>query len=123
VLRDCAGTPELILIATGSEVALAATAWEQLTTAGRRVRLVSMPCCERFDAQPAAWREAVLPGAVRARIAVEAAQGDGWYKYVGLDGRVLGMSSFGASAPGPKLMAHFGFTPERLVEAAGALLG
>ena len=123
VLRDCAGTPELILIATGSEVALAATAWEQLTASGRRVRLVSMPCCERFDAQPAAWREAVLPGAVRARIAVEAAQGDGWYKYVGLDGRVLGMSSFGASAPGPALMAHFGFTPERLVEAAGALLG
>ena len=123
VLRDCAGTPELILIATGSEVALAATAWEQLVASGRRVRLVSMPCCERFDAQPAAWREAVLPAAVRARIAVEAAQGDGWYKYVGLDGRVLGMTSFGASAPGPTLMAHFGFTPERLVETARALLG
>jgi len=123
VLRDSAGTPELILIATGSEVALAATAWEQLTAAGRRVRLVSMPCCERFDAQPADYREAVLPAAVRARIAVEAAQGDGWYKYVGLDGRVLGMTGFGASAPGPMLMAHFGFTPERLVEAAGALLG
>jgi len=123
VLRDCTGTPELILIATGSEVAPAAAAWEQLTAAGRRVRLVSMPCCERFDAQPVAYREAVLPGAVRARIAVEAARDPGWYQYVGLDGRVLGMTGFGASAPGPTLMAHFGFTPERLVETAGALLG
>ncbi|MFZ5653807.1 MAG: transketolase [Pseudomonadota bacterium] len=123
VLRDCAGTPELILIATGSEVAIALAAAERLAAAGRRVRLVSMPCCERFDAQPEAWREAVLPRAVRARLAVEAAQADHWRKYVGLDGAVVGMTGFGASAPAGALLAHFGFTPEQLAAAAEALLG
>ncbi len=123
VLRDCAGTPELILIATGSEVSLAVAAAEQLAAAGRKVRLVSMPCSERFDAQPAEYREAVLPRAVRARLAVEAAQGDGWYKYVGLDGAVIGMTSFGASAPADALMAHFGFTVANVVATAEALLG
>jgi transketolase len=123
VLRDCAGTPELILIATGSEVQLAVAAAQQLEAAGRKVRLVSMPCCERFDAQPAEYREAVLPRAVRARLAVEAAQGDGWYKYVGLDGAVIGMTSFGASAPADALMVQFGFTAANVVATAEALLG
>jgi len=122
VLRDCAGTPELILMATGSELAIAMAAAEQLTAGGCRVRVVSMPCCERFDAQPADYREAVLPGAVRARLAVEAAQADYWRKYVGLDGAVVGMTGFGASAPGGALMAHFGFTAEQLTAAAEALL-
>jgi transketolase len=122
VLRDCAGTPELILIATGSEVQLTVAAAQQLEAAGRKVRLVSMPCSERFDAQPATYREAVLPKAVRARLAVEAAQGDGWYKYVGLDGAVIGMTSFGASAPADALMAQFGFTAANVVATAEALL-
>jgi len=123
VLRDCAGTPELILIATGSEVQLAVAAAQQLEAAGRKVRLVSMPCSERFDAQPAEYREAVLPRAVRARLAVEAAQGDCWYKYVGLDGAVIGMTSFGASAPADALMVQFGFTTANVVATAEALLG
>jgi transketolase len=122
VLRDCTGTPELILIATGSELAIAMAAAEQLAAAGRRVRVVSMPCCERFDAQPADYREAVLPSAVRARVAVEAAQADYWRKYVGLDGAVVGMTGFGASAPGGALLAHFGFTADQLAAAAEALL-
>ena len=122
VLRDCTGAPELILIATGSELAIAMAAAEQLAAAGRRVRVVSMPCCERFDAQPADYREAVLPSAVRARVAVEAAQADYWRKYVGLDGAVVGMTGFGASAPGGALLAHFGFTADQLAAAAEALL-
>ncbi len=122
VLRDCAGTPDVILIATGSEVALAAVAAQQLTAAGRRVRVVSMPCTEVFDAQDATWREMVLPRAVRARVAVEAASGDFWRKYVGLDGAVVGMTSFGASAPGPQLLALFGFTSATVAAAAEKLL-
>ncbi len=122
VLADCAGTPELILLATGSEVALALEAAAKLGEAGRRVRVVSLPCCERFDAQDAAYREAVLPSSVRARIAVEAASADYWRKYVGLDGAVLGMAGFGASAPGKVLAREFGFTAERLVALAEDVL-
>ena len=111
VLEDApGGLPEAIVIATGSELGIAREAVRALNAGGRRVRLVSMPCCERFEAQDAAWREAVLPRAVRKRVAVEAAHADFWSKYTGLDGRVIGMRGFGASAPASVLMAHFGFT-------------
>ena len=117
VLVDCASTPEAILIATGSEVALAVQAAAALAAEGRRLRVVSMPCGERFDAQPAAYREAVLPPAVRGRVAVEAGSGDGWRKYVGLDGAVIGMDTFGESAPAEALFRHFGFTVDNVVRA------
>ena len=122
-LRDCDGTPELILMATGSEVGITLEAAEALTAEGRKVRVVSMPCCERFDAQDAAYRESVLPSAVRARVAVEAAAADYWRKYVGLDGAVLGMTTFGASGPGKALAEHFGFTAAHLADMARQLLG
>lgn len=122
VLRDCAGEPELILIATGSEVALAADAWKQLSENDLRVRLVSMPCAEVFEAQDAAYREAVLPSSVRHRVAVEAASVDYWYKYVGLDGAVIGMRSFGESAPAKDLFPYFGFTVDNVVNTARGLL-
>ena len=122
VLKDCDGTPEVIFIATGSEVQLAVSAAEALAAKGRKVRVVSMPCTEIFDAQPEAYRESVLPRAVRARVAVEAASVDGWWKYVGLDGAVVGMTGFGASAPGNVLFEHFGFTVDHVVEVAEGLL-
>ncbi len=117
VLQDCDGTPQAILIATGSEVALAVSAAAELTAKGRRVRVVSMPSTDVFDAQDAAYREAVLPAAVRARVAVEAAHADYWRRYVGLDGEVIGMTTFGASAPIADLMQHFGFTVANVVAA------
>jgi transketolase len=123
VLEDCDGEPELLLLATGSEVDPAREATRQLAAQGHRVRLVSMPSCERFAAQDAAYRDAVLPPAVRRRVAVEAGHRDFWYRFVGLDGDIVGMSDFGASAPGPALMAHFGFTVERIVAAAQRQLG
>ncbi|MCB1632154.1 MAG: transketolase, partial [Pseudomonadales bacterium] len=122
VLVDCAGTPETILIATGSEVALAVAAARTLSSSGRRVRVVSMPCTDRFEAQDAAYRESVLPAAVRARVAIETAHADYWYKFVGLDGRVVGMHDFGASAPAGVLMKHFGFTEEHVVAVVEELL-
>ena len=118
VLRDSAGAPGLILIATGSEVGLAMQAAERL---GDRVRVVSMPSTDVFDRQDAAYREAVLPKACRARVAIEAGVTDFWRKYVGLDGAVVGIDEFGASAPAEALFPHFGFTVERVVEAARAL--
>ena len=123
VLKDCAGTPDAILIATGSEVALAVAAAETLGTAGRKIRVVSMPCTELFDAQDRDYRDAVLPPDVRTRVAVEAAHVDFWHKYVGLDGAVVGMTSFGASAPAKDLFNHFGFTEEKVVQAVEQLLG
>ena len=122
VLKDCAGEPELILIATGSEVGLAVQAYEALTAQGRKARVVSMPCTSLFDAQDAGYRQAVLPLLVGARIAIEAAHSDYWYKYVGLEGRVIGMTTFGESAPAPALFEHFGFTLENILEQAGELL-
>ncbi|MEZ5530489.1 MAG: transketolase [Porticoccaceae bacterium] len=122
VLKDCEGKPQAILIATGSEVALVIDAAAELRAKGVAVRVVSMPCAEVFDAQDATYRESVLPSQVRARVAVEAAHKDYWYKYVGLDGRVVGMSSFGESAPGDLLMKQFGFTVENVVEAVNAIL-
>jgi transketolase len=122
VLKDSVGEPELILIATGSEVGLAAQAFDKLTAAGRKVRLVSMPSTSVFDQQDAAYKQAVLPVQVGARIAIEAAHVDYWYKYVGLEGRVIGMSSFGESAPAGALFEHFGFTVENIVATAEELL-
>ncbi|AYC31166.1 transketolase [Pseudomonas cavernae] len=122
VLRDCAGEPELILIATGSEVGLATQAYDQLSEQGRKVRVVSMPSTNVFDAQDAGYKQAVLPLQVGARIAIEAAHTDFWYKYVGLEGRVIGMTSFGESAPAPALFEHFGFTVENILSTAEELL-
>jgi transketolase len=117
VLRDCAGTPDAIVIATGSEVELATAAAEQMVAKGKKVRVVSMPCAERFMKQDAAYREAVLPAAVSARVAVEAAHKDYWYKFVGLNGAIIGMETFGESAPAPQLFEMFGITTAKVVEA------
>lgn len=118
VLEDCAGTPELIVIATGSEVGIARDAVRKLQEQGKKARLVSMPSADVFDAQDAAYREQVLPASVRKRVAVEAAAADYWYKYVGLDGVVVGMTRFGESAPGGALMKEFGFTADNIVAKA-----
>lgn len=117
VLSDSDGEPEAIIIATGSEVKLAMAAQEALAAKGRKVRVVSMPCTDVFDAQDGYYKESVLPSNVPARVVVEAAHADYWYKYVGLDGRVVGMTSFGESAPGGALYEHFGITAEAVVEA------
>ena len=117
ILREEQGELEAVIIATGSEVALAIEAAEKLSAAGRGVRVVSMPCAEVFQRQDVEYRESVLPSHLLARVAVEASHQDWWYKYVGLDGRVVGMNSFGESAPGPVLMKEFGFTVENVIEA------
>ncbi|TVN30321.1 transketolase [Vibrio cholerae] len=122
ILKDCAGQPELILIATGSEVELAVAAYEQLNAEGKAVRVVSMPSTDAFDKQDAAYREAVLPAAVTKRIAIEAGIADFWYKYVGFGGRIIGMTSFGESAPAGELFKLFGFTTENVVKQAKELL-
>uniref|UniRef100_UPI0028A9CCFB transketolase-like TK C-terminal-containing protein n=1 Tax=Atlantibacter sp. TaxID=1903473 RepID=UPI0028A9CCFB len=122
VLRDCNGQPQLILIATGSEVELAVEAWEQLAEQGVNVRVVSMPSTDAFDQQDAAWRESVLPQAVTARVAVEAGITDYWYKYVGLNGAVVGMHSYGESAPAEQLYEAFGITVDAVIQQANALL-
>ncbi|MBG3018327.1 transketolase [Proteus sp. WDL240414] len=122
ILKDCAGTPELIFIATGSEVELAVSAYEQLTAEGRKVRVVSMPATDAFDKQDADYREAVLPASVKARVAIEAGIADYWFKYVGLDGAIVGMRSFGESAPANELFEEFGFTVENVVTQAKSLL-
>ncbi|EIF5158484.1 TPA: transketolase [Vibrio cholerae] len=122
ILKDCAGQPELILIATGSEVELAVAAYEQLSSEGKAVRVVSMPSTDAFDKQDAAYREAVLPAAVTKRIAIEAGIADFWYKYVGFGGRIIGMTSFGESAPAGELFKLFGFTTENVVKQAKELL-
>jgi len=113
ILKDTDGTPDAIVIATGSEVALAMDAAE---ASSKNVRVVSMPCVELFEAQDDAYKESVLPKAVTARVAVEAAIMDGWWKYVGTDGAVIGMTSFGESAPAPELFEHFGFTVDNVVK-------
>ncbi|MDW2453745.1 transketolase [Vibrio sp. 1249-1] len=122
ILKDCEGKPELILIATGSEVELAVEAAAQLTAEGKKVRVVSMPATDAFDKQDAAYREEVLPSDVTARIAVEAGIADFWYKYVGFDGRIIGMTTFGESAPAGELFKMFGFTTENVVNTAKELL-
>ena len=122
ILKDCAGEPELILIATGSEVGLAVNAYNALTEQGRKVRVVSMPCTSVFDAQDAEYKQQVLPIEVGARIAIEAAHADFWYKYVGLDGRVIGMTTYGESAPANQLFEMFGFTVDDVLNVAAELL-
>jgi transketolase len=122
VLKDCAGEPELILIATGSEVGLAIQAADKLSEQGRKVRVVSMPSTNVFDQQDAAYKQSVLPLQVTARIAIEAAHADFWYKYVGLEGRVIGMETYGESAPAGQLFEHFGFTVENIIGTAEELL-
>ncbi|MEE9693963.1 transketolase [Aeromonas jandaei] len=121
VLKDCAGTPELILIATGSEVELAVAAYEQLTAKGRAVRVVSLPSTDVFDAQSAEYKESVLPASVTKRVAIEAGIADYWYKYVGFGGKIIGMTTFGESAPAELLFKEFGFTVENVVATAESL--
>ncbi|MBF7995838.1 transketolase [Rahnella laticis] len=122
VLKDSDGTPEIILIATGSEVGITVEAADKLAAAGTRVRVVSIPSTDTFDKQDAAYRESVLPKAVTARLAVEAGIADYWYKYVGLNGDVVGMTTFGESAPAELLFKEFGFTVDNVVAKAQALL-
>lgn len=122
VLSDCDGQPEMILISAGSEIELVVSAAKALTEEGRKVRVVSMPCTERFDNQDAAYKESVLPKAVRKRLAVEASIAGFWERYLGLDGKVIGMTSFGESAPANVLFKHFGFTPENVLAQARELL-
>jgi len=122
VLKDCAGKPDLIFIATGSEVELVVEAAAQLTAQGKQIRVVAMPATDVFDAQDAAYRESVLPSDVTARVAVEAGMADYWYKYTGLNGRIVGMNRFGESAPAGELFKLFGFTVENVVDKAKEVL-
>ncbi len=122
ILRDTDGQPDAILIATGSEVGLAMDAAEVLASEGKQVRVVSMPETGVFDKQDAAYRESVLPASVTARVAVEALQADFWYKYVGLNGAIVGMTTFGESAPADQLFKHFGFTVDNVVETVKSVL-
>jgi len=123
ILEDCDGTPELILIGTGTELDLCVQAAKQLSAEGKKVRVVSMPCVELFDEQSDAYKEQVLPAAVRKRIVVEAAEAFGWHRFIGLDGDSVTMNRFGASAPGGTCMEKFGFTVENVVAKSKALLG
>jgi len=118
VLADCEGEPELILIATGSEVQLALGAHETLGGEGIRSRVVSLPCWEIFDRQDAEYRDSVLPPAVSARVAIEEAATQGWERYVGLAGEIVGMRTFGQSAPFADVEAEFGFTPDEVARVA-----
>jgi transketolase len=120
VLKDCDGTPDAILIATGSEVGLAMGAAEKLS--GKKIRVVSMPSTTTFDAQDEAYKESVLPSSVTARVVVEAGVTDGWYKYTGLQGKVVGIDRFGESAPAGELFKYFGFTVENVVKAVESVL-
>jgi len=116
VLRDCDGPPEVIIIATGSEIELAVAACESEALEDEKVRVVSMPSTTRFDRQPQDYRDSVLPPSVKARVSIEAAATAGWYKYVGMDGTVIGIDSFGESAPARELFSYFGFTVGKVVE-------
>ena len=120
VLRDCDGTPDVIVIATGSEVGIS---MEAAAASDKKVRVVSMPCTSLFDAQDAAYKESVLPAAVTARVAVEAASTDAWWKYVGATGKVIGIDTFGESAPAGELFKQFGFTAENVGKAIDEVAG
>ena len=122
VLKDCDGTPDLIMIATGSEVSLATQAAEQLSEQGKKIRVVSMPCTSIFEAQDEAYRESVLPAAVSKRLVIEAGVTDGWGKYVGFEGKVIGINRFGESAPAGELFKEFGFSVDNVVATAKTLL-
>jgi transketolase len=121
-LKDCVGTPDVLLIATGSEIQLAMGAANALAADGIKARVVSMPCTDAFDAQDADYRESVLPAAVTSRVAIEAGVTDGWWRYVGTQGRVIGMDRFGESAPANELFEHFGFTTDNVVAVVKDLL-
>jgi transketolase len=121
VLSDCAGTPDCVLIATGSEVALTMEAAKALAEQGRRIRVVSMPCTSAFDTQTQQYRDSVLPPDV-PRVAIEAGATAGWWRYVSCDGAVIGMDSFGASAPAKQLFEHFGFTRDNVIRTVLGLL-
>ncbi|MDH3633933.1 MAG: transketolase [Gammaproteobacteria bacterium] len=123
ILRDCEGTPDAIIIATGSEVELAVAAYESDALVDENIRVVSMPCTAVFDRQPQDYRDSVLPPDVSARVVVEAAVTTGWYRYIGMDGVVIGIDTFGESAPAKELFAYFGFTVDKVVEAVSNLLG
>jgi transketolase len=122
IVKDSSGTPDVILMGTGSELELAYYAAEELEKAGKKARVVSFPCWELFEEQPAAYKESVLPKAVAARVAVEAGCSQGWHKYIGTEGKFIGIDTFGASAPAPVLYEKFGITKEKVVEAAKSLL-
>jgi len=117
VLIEASGGLEAIVIATGSEVGIAAEAVRAMNAKGRKIRLVSMPSTNRFDAQDEAYKENVLPGRVTRRVAVEAGVRSDWWRYVGLKGQVVGIDHFGASAPAKVLFPQFGFTPDKVIEA------
>ena len=121
MIDDCEGTPDAILIASGSEVDLAVKAKAELAGEGKKVRVVSMPCMDIFEEQSAEYKESVLPKKVRRRIVVEALSDFGWGKYVGLDGAYVTMKSFGASGPAAKLFEKFGFTVENVVNTVKTL--
>jgi transketolase len=121
ILEDSNGTPDLILIASGTELELATKAAAVLRTEGRNVRVVSMPCVELFEEQEEAYRESVLPASVRKRLVIEASSSFGWHKYTGFDGDTVSIDRFGASAPGPLCMEKFGFTVDNVVAKAKAL--
>jgi transketolase len=122
ILKDSVGTPDAIIIATGSEVALAMDAASELSNKGRNVRVVSMPSTDTFDAQEQSYRESVLPSAVTSRVAIEAGVSDYWLKYVGLNGKVIGIDRFGESAPAGELFKYFGFTVENVVGAVESVV-
>jgi transketolase len=122
VLKETAGEPQIILIATGSEVALAMSAADVLAADGVAVRVVSMPCVDLFQAQDAAYREQVLPAAVTARVVIEAGVTESWWRYAGPAGRVIGLDCFGESAPANELFEHFGFSTENVVAVARELI-
>jgi transketolase len=118
VLADCEGTPEVILMGSGSELSLCVTAYEKLKSEGIRARVVSMPCMELFNSQSKLYREEVLPPQVKARVACEAGIGMSWDRYLGLDGYFVGMDSFGCSGPFDKVYAKFGITADAVANAA-----
>lgn len=122
MLLDCEGAPEAIVIATGSEVGLAVEAAQELNEQGARVRVVSMPCTDVFEAQDEEYRESVLPRVVKARVAVEAGVTDYWFKYVGLSGKVVGLDTFGKSAPAEEVFKHFGIDTQNIVKAVNDVL-
>jgi transketolase len=122
VLRDSKGSPDVILIATGSEVALAVSAAEELAADGVKARVVSMPCTDLFDVQDAAYREQVLPTAITARVVIEAGVTASWWRYAGAQGRVIGLDRFGKSAPANELFEYFGFSTSNVVAVAKEIL-
>jgi transketolase len=122
VLADCEGTPQIILIASGSEVHIAHEAYRRLMEGGIRTRLVSLPCWELFDDQDEAYKDSVLPARVTQRVSIEAGVTLGWQKYVGLGGIAIGIDRFGASAPYQRIYQEYGLTPEHVIEAVKSLL-